>query len=693
MNRSIGGGQVGLLDPAILVKAFSHAPVGVGITDADGRFVAVNDELARLLDRPMEHIVGRPFLTFVHPEERAASLAGYFVSVVAAVSQRATRPGHAELRCLTGRGSEAWFAVTWTITEPDSDDVQYGIVHMTDVTERREVQRRLARAEQAFQLAFDCAPIGIAVVNRDGRLLQVNRALVSMLGYEQAELAGAGVASIFHPGERRRTLDAIERLLSGELDMNESVRRLQHRDGHTVQARCILASARDPDGAFGHLLIQVENLNRQESKPDRLDLLQLRDRVTGLPTEQVMAAQVALTWGIPRSLVLIGLADLPGADETLSAGREEVLNQLARIFTTSCRDGDLLARVSDHEFAIVVEDAGPRSAETLGERISAIVSDVLTDTDGGPGPAIRVGIARDEAGTKTLGDMLHQARAAASEPATAPPPRAIVRPTMTPLSRVLALENDLVSALRGGEISLVYQPIVDLCDGSLHSAEALSRWRHPVLGDIAPAEFVPIAERSPAIHMLTQWVVRSACAQFAGWKAAQLVPAPRAVAVNVSAQSFAATDFPAMVIETLTRAGLGPRDLILEITETAAADATTGLRDNAAQLHEFGVRIALDDFGAGYSSLARLVTLPFTELKLDRTLTAPGLDASVSGALLRSTVSMSADLGVDLIAEGIETPAQLELLRRHGCPFAQGYLLGPPQKPEDIESNGFAVPD
>jgi PAS domain S-box-containing protein len=401
--------MVGLLDPAILVKAFSHAPVGVGVTDADGRFLAVN------------------------------------------------------------------------------------------VTERREAQRRLARAEQMFQLAFDCAPIGIAVVDVDGRLQQVNRALQSMLGYEQVELVGASIASVFHPGERRRALDVIDRLLSGEPDVDESVRRLRHRDGHTIQARCILATARDPDGAFGHLLMQVEDLRRAERSPDRLDGLQLRDRVTGLPTEQVMAAHLALTWGIPRSLLLIDMGDRPSTKDSMSSGRERVVGQLAQMFARSCREGDLLARVSEHEFAVVVEDDDARSAQTVGERVAEAMSHVLAGAQETTQPAIRVGIARDQAGTKPLSELLQLARAATGGSATGPAPRAIIAATSTPLSRVLALETDLMSALRHGEISLVYQPIVDLSDGSLHSAEALSRWRHPVLGDIGPAEFVPIAERSSAI--------------------------------------------------------------------------------------------------------------------------------------------------------------------------------------------------
>lgn len=693
-NRSRGGSEggsgriFGLLDPAVLVKTFSHAPVGVGICDADGRFLAVNDALSRLLDRPREEIVGRPFLTFVHPAERAASLASYFVSVVTAIGQYPGRAAHAEVRCVTGRGADRWLAVTWTVTEPDSNATQYGIVHLNDVTERREVQRQLARAQQSFQLAFDCAPIGVAVLSADGRLQQVNRALGSMLGYEQPELAGEPIGMICQPGERRRVIETVSQMLTGRPDVQESVRRLRHRDGHSVAARCILAAARDPDGALSHLLIQIEPLGGTGRTAERLDVLQIRDPVTGLPTEQVMAAQLALTWGLPRSLVLVDVAYIPGLRGATGPGRDRVIARLAQILGRSCRDGDLLGRVSEREFAVIVEDGAASVAAAVAQRISEILARVFGRDDASTEPAVRIGVARDEAGTRSLEEMLLYARSVdgSSRAALVSPPVPAIAPS---LSRLVALEADLGSALRRGELSVLYQPIVDLSDGSVHMAEALSRWHHPVLGEVPPDEFIPIAERSSTIHMLTAWVLRTACAHLAAWRLARVTSPSLAVAVNISPLSFAAADFPVMVLDTVQRAGLRARDLVLEITETAAADATTTLIDNAARLHDAGVRIAIDDFGAGYSSLARLVTLPITELKLDRTLTSPALDPAVSAALLRATVSLAADLGIELIAEGIETTVQLELLRLHACTLAQGNLLASPRPPHEVSANGF----
>ncbi|HKC27970.1 MAG TPA: EAL domain-containing protein [Jatrophihabitans sp.] len=246
------------------------------------------------------------------------------------------------------------------------------------------------------------------------------------------------------------------------------------------------------------------------------------------------------------------------------------------------------------------------------------------------------------------------------------------------------LASDLRRAVENEDLHLAYQPIIDLSDGTTHAVEALSRWEHPALGPIGPTEFVAIAERSSTIHKLTAWALRTACADLAQWQAIYPSAVELAVAVNVSSTCFGDVKFVEIVAETLARTNVHPRHLILELTETAAADPATTLLGNAARLRRMGVRIALDDFGVGYSSLGRLATVPITDLKLDRTLTSPALEEVLCAALLRATMGLATDLGINLIAEGVEIAAQLDLLRRQGCRYVQGNLLAMPRPAEII---------
>jgi PAS domain S-box-containing protein len=681
------------IDASVLETAFLQAPVGVGVCDRDGRFIAVNTALAHLLGRPAARIVGRPFLTFVHPQERAASLAAYFESVVAAASAPIRRAAHAELRCLTGDGDVVWLAVSWIITAPDDAGDQVGIVHLTDVTERREVERQLGRAQQRFELAFEHAPIGIAVVGADGRMLQVNRALQTMLGYQGTELLQRGFVEICHPDERPDALALLQQLVRGEVDVHESLRRYLHRDGHIIRARRVVAAARQPDGQIDHLLVQVENITAQ--RRSRPPLRAPRDGVTGLATRKVLALQLELSANIPRSLVLVQLPDLPHLTATPDGESEQLLAHVAAVLTRCSRNGDLVARVDAREFAIVVEDADANTGPALANRVRGALANPIVTEHGTTTLTVLVRVASDPAGTRHLDGLLHEARHPATPiPASAGLRRAASRrpssghgDSLTASARDLALQADLDRALHEQDLRLVYQPIIALADGSMRSVEALSRWRHPALGPVAPAEFIAIAERGPAIHTLTQWALQTACADLAVWQARYPAAAQLSVAVNVSVQSFEMLDFPQQVADCLATTGLDPQHLILEITESAAAESATSFIDNAARLRGLGIGIALDDFGTGHSSLARIARLPLTELKLDQSLIGPASNEATAAAVLRAVVNLTADLGLGLVAEGVETPGQLELLYRCHCPHAQGNLLAPAQSPARITDN------
>jgi EAL domain-containing protein (putative c-di-GMP-specific phosphodiesterase class I) len=250
---------------------------------------------------------------------------------------------------------------------------------------------------------------------------------------------------------------------------------------------------------------------------------------------------------------------------------------------------------------------------------------------------------------------------------------------------LLATEQALRLAIGDGELRLHYQPVVVLSSGRIIAVEALVRWEHPERGLVAPAEFIPLAEESGLIVELGEWVLREACAQLAAWRQAGTVDDQFRVAVNVSGRQLSDPGLLVTVTAALTVAGLDPAALCLEITESALVQDPGVALANLEAIKQLGVHIALDDFGVGFSSLSRIRELPPVDvIKIDRSFIA-GFEGSASdSAVVTAVVSLGAQLGVMVVAEGIECEAQLQALQRLGCDVGQGFFFARPQPPEHL---------
>jgi predicted signal transduction protein with EAL and GGDEF domain len=250
----------------------------------------------------------------------------------------------------------------------------------------------------------------------------------------------------------------------------------------------------------------------------------------------------------------------------------------------------------------------------------------------------------------------------------------------------LEIERELRLALRRGELLLHYQPSVELETGRIVGVEALVRWEHAERGLVPPGEFIPAAEESGLIISVGEWVLREACAQLAAWRRSAVVPPQFQMSVNVSARQLSRPELPQTVAAALTAADLEPSALCLEITESAVLDDTATALANLQALQQYGVSIALDDFGVGSSSLSRIRELPPVDvIKVDRSFIAGLGSNDADAALVGGVLGLARSLGLTAIAEGVETPDQLAELRRLGYDRGQGYLLGRPQPAAEIE--------
>ena len=360
-----------------------------------------------------------------------------------------------------------------------------------------------------------------------------------------------------------------------------------------------------------------------------------------------------------------------------------VLTRIGTRLTEVVRQIDTVARLGGDEFALVLSDVEPGEAERVAVKLRAAIEEPMEIDEVGLGVRASVGIALvpdHGIDTSTLLRCADVAMYRAKQLGTGF------------LSydadfdhhdvRRLALVAELREALETDELVCHYQPIIDLRDRALTGVEALVRWRHPVLGLVGPDHFVPVAEQTGLIKPLTWWVLRSALSQVRSWQDQQH---RLAVAVNVSARVLHDPELVDRVDQLLREAGVAGEALELEITESGMMDNPGAAMETLTRLADLGVRLAIDDFGTGYSSLAYLQRLPVHELKVDRSFVADMAENSTDASIVRSVIELGHSLGLRVTAIGVENEPTLDLLTELGCDAIQGYLVGVPALPDEVE--------
>ena len=356
---------------------------------------------------------------------------------------------------------------------------------------------------------------------------------------------------------------------------------------------------------------------------------------------------------------------------------DKVLQQVSARLQTSLRPSDLLARLGGDEFAAILIGSGADEAAAVAERMSASLDETfpLEAVTATIGASIGIAVAPVDAGD---GHGLMRCADAAMYRAKLESSRwAIYEPDLERGGDKLRLAEELSAAIDGDQLILHYQPQLDLRSDEIKTVEALIRWRHPEYGLIPPMAFLPLAEEAGLMTRLTRWVLRQALAQCAAWRAGGRTVR---VSVNISVSDLVDRDFPDTVTTLLRREALGAESLMLEITETSIIDEFEHAKAAVGHLRALGVKVSVDDFGAGFTSLAYLSDLAIAEMKLDRRFVLPlaaGAPAREAD-LVRATIKLGHALGLEVVAEGVEDDRVLRLLRELGCDIAQGYGIGRP---------------
>ncbi|MEU1642517.1 EAL domain-containing protein [Micromonospora zamorensis] len=421
----------------------------------------------------------------------------------------------------------------------------------------------------------------------------------------------------------------------------------------------------------------------------RLRRLAYGDQLTGLPNRLLFnrRLRLALRDGRPVAVLLLDLDGFKQVNDRFGhATGDTLLTGLAARMRAAVSDDGIIARLGGDEFAVLVDGERPVSPERLAERLLDALRPSGDEEDVGVHPSASIGIAEYGPQHASHTDLLRDADIAMYAAKAAG--KSAYR-TCTPALRESAVSRaeliaDLRRAVDEEQLHLEFQPIVDLCTGAVRSAEALVRWRHPRLGMLPPARFLPLAEETGLILPIDRWVIHEACRAAATWRGR----APEAtVAVNIAAAHLRRPDLIATVTAATSAAGLAPRALTLELTESALIEGTDAVLERLHQIRELGIRIAIDDFGTGYSSLSYLHRIPATELKIDRSFVARLGADDRAYATVEMITRLAGAFDLTVVAEGVETERQHEAVTAIGCPRGQGYLYGRPDGPAMVGQN------
>jgi diguanylate cyclase (GGDEF)-like protein/PAS domain S-box-containing protein len=558
--------------------------------------------------------------------------------------------------------------------------------------------RQLEVSERRFHSAFTHASIGMALVSSDGRMLQVNAALRALLGVAEGQAIEQRQFGDFVDADDAATLNEhLAHLNSQHIQSFAVELRLHHRDGSDVWAAVHGSFFSEFDSASPSMILQVQDISARRQAQAGLHHIAFHDSLTGLPNRRRFQDDLGQALDRVRAdprrhfgLMFLDFDRFKLINDSLGhAVGDEFLVQVARRIQHHVRPHDIVARLGGDEFAILAEDLdSERYAVTLAERLLDVLRQPFQIAGTEITTSASIGITFSGMHYATPAEMLRDADTAMYKAKAAGKARYALFDTVlhTEVSQRLRLEGDLRRALAAGQLGVAYQPLYELATGRIIGFEALARWNHPELGAVSPAIFIAVAEESGLIVPLTTYVMRAACNQLRQWQLRDSAFADLVMHVNVSGNDITNSGFVARVAAVLAEARLAPQHLTLELTENILMERLEGALPVLGELRRLGVSLSVDDFGTGYSSLRHLSSLPVNSLKIDRAFVADLQRGSDEAAVVRAIILLGNSLGKSIIAEGIETEAQMEQLRLLGCPSGQGFHLARPLAAEHIDT-------
>jgi diguanylate cyclase (GGDEF)-like protein/PAS domain S-box-containing protein len=673
---------------------------GVGIWEADfvSGQIRVNETWSAMLGLTLPSsgtLALGEWQALVHPDDKAQLNAAVQTSrsVVDHVFIVDYRLRHAE-------GRWVWVVARGLVIERDAmgKPLLMEGTH-SDITKRKEAETALTDSEGKFRSLFERSPMGICLTDfRSRRFLQANETLLAFSGYSREQFLQLSFEELVLPPAADALVAHVAQPESGFRHKGGSVCPVLISGIHMTDSR-----GRDVVWTF------VQDISQRKAFESELAAAARRDRLTGLANrtafmERLQTAVARVRNGQQSNFAVFFLDfdrfkvvnDAMGhqAGDELLVMIAERLRKVMRASDNNA-EGDLanlIARFGGDEFLVLLNDLERADdAPRVAERILSSLLPTYSIRGRDVHSSASVGIVTSERCSDDAETVIRNADLAMYEAKRAGRSCCVVfnDDMHVRLSRSLLIETNLRHALGTPQITLAYQPIVELTTGKHTSVEALIRWNHPTLGPIAPAEFIPVAEESGLIAAMGEWVMREACAAMSRWRRTNPAEAPHVISVNVSRAELNQGQLLLQNVRAaLAAADLPAECLLLEITESEVMRDSVASKALMHSLHEIGVRLAMDDFGTGTSSLGCLRDYPFDVIKIDRSFVNDLATGPDTLAVIHATITVIENLGKTSVAEGVETAEQLAILQSLGCHYAQGYYLGRPVP----ESQVLALP-
>ncbi|MGE4545390.1 MAG: PAS domain S-box protein [Pedobacter sp.] len=654
-------------------------PIGIFELSPEGQNTYSNPAWMRMTGLTAEESLGLGWTATIPPEEREGVVKRW------QNGRQLQGPWQQERRLLHRNGEMRWVQASAVPLYDSKGNLTRYVGSMVDLTEQKQAMEKLSESEERFRSIFEKSGVGMKVIAKNGRIMDANPAFCSLLGYSLDELKAGKVQRLFHPDDADQPCQLLAAMGNNESQVT-FLRRFLRKDGAAVWAEVTgVWVPGGPDGqGFGVGIIQ--DITDKKEAQARLEYLAYHDELTGLPNRTLLLDRLKQSLHyVSRSgrlvaVVLLNIDRFKLITDTLGhASGDRLLCAIAEHLQQAVREGDTVARMEGDEFAILLTDiADEDDVRLVTNKILRHLSKPFEIDAHKITLTASLGISLYPRDSDDVENLLRHADLALGRAKKGGGNLvAFYSPAMNLRAQyALELESGLRQALKRGEFCLYYQPKVSLKSGQIIGCEALIRWDCPQRGMVPPTEFIPLAEETGLIIPIGNWVLKEACRQNKAWQDAGL-PAQR-VAVNLSARQLRKNELATRIRKILMETRLQPHLLELELTESMLMDDPDQAVSLMTGLKQLGIHLSLDDFGTGYSSLAYLSRFPIDCLKIDRSFINNITTDPDAAMIATSIIALGHRMRLKVVAEGVETEAQLGYLKQNGCDEIQGFYFSEP---------------